>query len=79
MESTIWSMCCVKSEGGTCSSLYTGNDEGYWDEEGIAKDGSGYTHYPGNFNEIEHNGKILCDPTGVFDLGVYYLGYTEMP
>jgi len=70
MESTIWSMCCVKS-GDTCSSLYTGDAKVYWDSRGIPRDHWGHSHYPGNFNEIEHNGKILCDPTGVFDLGLY--------
>lgn len=77
MDTTIWSMCCVKS-GDTCSSLYTGHVDTYWDTRGVRKDSGGYTHYPGNFNEIEHDGKILCDPTGVFDLGIYYIGPQEI-
>lgn len=77
MDTTIWSMCCVKS-GDTCSSLYTGHSDAYWDTRGIRKGSWGSTYYPGNFNEIEHDGKILCDPTGVFDLGIYYIGSQEI-
>jgi hypothetical protein len=49
----VWSMCCYVHGGQNCPSLYT---TGNWN--------SGLT---GNFNRIIYNGKILCDPTGVFD------------